>query len=94
MKHHISKLDGHEEEPDKPETVNKHTDEEKETQTNIFLKLDQDGGVLNSFLDILYYNPPPTVYHPVSIRYRRIPFYRQLQRMSNKQKQKSPLLQI
>jgi hypothetical protein len=23
------------------------------------------GGVLDSFLDILYYNPPPTVYHPV-----------------------------
>ena len=43
----------------------KHTDEEKETQTDIFLKLYQDGGVLNSFLDILYDNPPPTVYHPV-----------------------------
>ena len=43
----------------------KHTDEEKETQTDIFLKLDQDGGVLDSFLDILYNNPPPTVYHPV-----------------------------
>ena len=43
----------------------KHTDEEKETQTDIFLKLDQDGGVLDSFLDIIYNNPPPTVYHPV-----------------------------
>ena len=66
MKHHISQRDGNEEEVDKPETVNKHTDEEKETQTDIFLKLDQDGGVFNSFLNILHYNLPPTVYHPVS----------------------------
>ena len=65
MKHSISQLDGHEEEADEPDTVNKHTDEEKETQTDIFMKLDQYGGVLNYFLYILYNNPPPTVYHPV-----------------------------
>ena len=43
----------------------KHTDEEKESQTDIFLRLNPNGGVLDSFLDILYNNPPPTVYHPV-----------------------------
>jgi hypothetical protein len=43
----------------------KHTDEEKESQTDIFLTLNPNGGVLDSFLNILYNNPPPTVYHPV-----------------------------
>ena len=65
MKHYFSQLDGHEEEADEPDTVHKHPYEEKETQTDIFLKLNKDGGVLYFFLDILYDNPPPTVYHPV-----------------------------
>jgi hypothetical protein len=49
MKQRISQVDGHEEDVDEPDTVNKHPYEEKETQTDIFLKLNKDGGVLNSF---------------------------------------------
>ena len=39
--------------------------EEKETQTDTFLTVDEGGQLVGPELDLLYDVPPPTVYHPV-----------------------------
>ena len=40
-------------------------DDSKETQTEIFLKVDKEGILVEPFLDLRCESPPPTVYHPV-----------------------------
>ena len=38
---------------------------EQETQTDVFIKVDEKGNLTEPFLDLLYDQPPLTVYHPV-----------------------------
>ena len=54
----IEQLDG---QTDIEETENKT----KETQTDLFLNVDKEGGLVEPYLDLLCDSPPPTVYHPV-----------------------------
>ena len=66
MKHRISQVDGVDDLPDVTEAVTQAVKlETKETQTDVFLKVDgwAEGSDEESFLDLLYDNPPPTVYH-------------------------------
>ena len=46
------------------EDTRKEKVEEKETQTDVFIKTDEQGNLIEPFLDLLYDEPPPTVYHP------------------------------
>ena len=39
--------------------------EEKTTQTDVFLKIDEEGELCGPLLSELYSEPPSTVYHPV-----------------------------
>ena len=60
-------VDGVDDLPDVTEAVTQAVKlETKETQTDVFLKVDgwAEGCDEESFLDLLYDNPPPTVYHP------------------------------
>ena len=47
------------------EGTKKETIEEKETQTDVFIKVDKEGDVVEPFIDLLYDIPPTTVYHPM-----------------------------
>ena len=38
---------------------------EQETQTDVFIKVDEKGNLTEPFLDLLYDQPPTIVYHPV-----------------------------
>ena len=68
MKHKISQVDGvtELEEDNTSDEVNSPIPvREQETQTDVFLKVDDKGDLTEPCLDLLYDQPPPTVYHPV-----------------------------
>jgi hypothetical protein len=62
-KHQINQIDGNSSISE--EQAFNTSFEEKTTQTDVFLKIDEEGELCGPLLSELYYEPLSTVYHPV-----------------------------